>query len=220
MWWVHRVYLWTAVHGNGRSWFQSNLLNTLLIVCSILNGLAKSQLPAPNLSAEVGWASKGTLASGRVQSRSSGRQHSSQRVSTWGYCACISGIDLRWKQLLEVRWSWQQRPESSVQPYADRQAREMKSFTFSPIDGIGKDNEKLILPGNRSVNTHLLSMLYVSDIMLCKYRAWLLFSRMLWSIREDRMCLIWIFIIIYNKVARTSESSQKDNILEGNKLNI
>ena len=142
------------------------------------------------------------------------------RVSTWGSCACISGIDLRWKQLLEVRWSWQQRPESSVQPYAVRQAREMKSFTFSPIDGIGKDNEKLILPGNRSVNTHLLRMLYVSDTILCKYRAWLLFSRMLWSIREDRMCLIWIFIIIYNKVTRTSESSQKDNILEGNKLNI
>lgn len=112
------------------------------------------------------------------------------RVPTWGYCACISGIYLWWKQMLEVRWPWQQRPKSSVRPYADRQTREMKSFTFSPIDGFGKDNEKFMLPRNRSVNTHLLSTLCVCDTILCNYRTRLLFSRMLWSIREDRMCLL------------------------------
>ena len=52
----------------------------------------------------------------------------------------------------------------------------MKSFTFSPIDGIGKDNEKLMLPQNRSISTQLLSTLCVSDTILGNYRTRLLFS--------------------------------------------
>lgn len=93
--------------------------------------------------------------------------------------------------MLEWTPSWYRRSKSSVWKYADRQAKEMDSFTFSWLHGLisklGKYNGKLPLIGNHSVNTHLLSTWYVSDTILCNYRAWLLFSRTLWSTRGDRV---------------------------------
>lgn len=124
-------------------------------------------------------------------------------VFTWGPRACVSGVSYG-----ESRCSKGGCPDNQSLLCGAMRTGERRewSFTFSWLDGFGKDNEKLPFLGNHHIDSALSTCLTASYTRTGHHPCSQVHYDLLW---EAGCVHFWIFIILYGKITGQVEQARK-----------